>query len=107
MIAAWVNGRSSRTLTTCSAGQTTSSENVPMRAIWVTGSPFRLARAAPPPQRPPAHASRPADRPARPGDLLPHGAGFGSTHEAGGDVSLSRPDFQIGRILLDLVPDLF
>ena len=30
-----------------SAGQTTSSENVPMRAIWLTGSPFSLTRAVP------------------------------------------------------------
>jgi hypothetical protein len=45
--AAWVNGRSSRTLTTSAAGQTTSSENVPIRAIWLTGSPFSLTRAVP------------------------------------------------------------
>ena len=40
-------GRSGRILTTCSAGQTTSSENVPIRAIWLTGSPFSLTRAEP------------------------------------------------------------
>src|ERR1700722_3312456 len=47
MIAAWVNGRSSRILITCSAGQTTHSENVPIRAIWLTGSPLSLTRVVP------------------------------------------------------------
>ena len=47
MIAAWVNGRSGRILTTCSAGQTTSSAKVPIRAIWLTGSPLSLTRAVP------------------------------------------------------------
>jgi hypothetical protein len=47
MMAACVQGRSLRTETTCSAGHTTNSENVPMRAIWLTGSPFSFTRAVP------------------------------------------------------------
>jgi hypothetical protein len=47
MIVACVNGRSSRTLISCSAGQTTNSENVPIRAIWLTGSPLSLTRVVP------------------------------------------------------------
>ena len=45
MMAACVHGRSLRTDTTCSAGHTTYSENVPMRAIWLTGSPLSFTRA--------------------------------------------------------------
>ena len=47
MMAACVQGRSRRTVTTCSAGHTTYSEKVPMRAIWFTGSPLSLTRAVP------------------------------------------------------------
>ena len=47
MMAACVHGRSLRTDTTCSAGHTTYSENVPMRAIWLTGSPLSFTRAVP------------------------------------------------------------
>ena len=47
MMAACVQGRSLRTVTTCSAGQTTYSLNVPMRAIWLTGSPLSFTRAVP------------------------------------------------------------
>ena len=47
MMAACVHGRSLRTETTCSAGHTTYSENVPMRAIWLTGSPLSFTRAVP------------------------------------------------------------
>ena len=44
MMAACVHGRSLRTETTCSAGHTTNSENVPIRAIWLTGSPLSFTR---------------------------------------------------------------
>ena len=47
MMAACVHGRSLRTGTTCSAGHTDYSENVPMRAIWLTGSPLSFTRAVP------------------------------------------------------------
>ena len=47
MMAAYVQGRSWRIGTSCSAGQTTYSEKVPMRAMTLTGSPLSFTRELP------------------------------------------------------------